>query len=122
MSGEKSDEALAPRESVSLSELAKAVQPLVETWSKGETERTKILTDAAERSEIRELGERRSSSLYFGALPLAVVLFLTVFLYLSNRSAEANDLLKIVVSLAGGGSIGYGIGYSRGRREQVEKE
>ncbi len=118
MSEEKNDKALAPRESVSLSELAQAVQPLVETWNKGQTERTKILTEAAERSEIRELGERRSSSLYFGALPLAVVLFLTVFLYLKNRSSEANDLLKIAVSLAGG----YGIGYARGRREQLEKE
>lgn len=117
MSEEKDDKALAQREAVSLSDLAKAVQPVVEALSKGQTDRTKILTEAAERGEIRELAETRWHLVLFGALPLAAVLFLTVFLYLKNRSTEANDLLKIAVSLAGG----YGIGYARGRRE-LEKE
>lgn len=122
MPKEKNDKTLAKSQAVSLSDLAQAIRPLVETWSDGETERTKMLTEATERSEIREVGERRWQLGIFGALPLVVVLFLIAFLYLKNRSAEASDLLKIVVSLAGGASVGYGIGYSRGKREQAEKE
>lgn len=119
MPEEKNDKALAPtRESAALSEVAKAVQPLIEAWNNGETDRIRIAAESTERSEIRQLRERRWQL----GLPLVAVLFLIVFLYLKDRSAEASDLLKFVVSLAGGASVGWGFGYSRGKRKQAEKE
>lgn len=119
MPDDQTSKELGPRaQPESLATIAEAFHPLVEMWNEGTTQRVKLQLEAGERSEIREANERRAARWdfrVFGGASLSVVLFLIVYLYLNNRAADAGELLKLVIALVGGGSVGYGIGYVRGK-------